>query len=555
VVQTLHAYVSPEEGRRDKIRLDFNENTHGFKGVCEGLSASYLTSYPEYSEFVAQLAELWGLLPSQILLTNGSDEALCVIASTFIEPNVDTAVISAPTFGMIPHYLALAQAKIQAVPVTEDLAFDVNGLTDALQSHPKLVMLPSPDNPTGAVLPLAVLSAWCEQFPETLFVLDEAYVEYDGASALPLLARFENLLITRTFSKAWGLAALRLGAVLGHPKHIEALGQVRSPFSVNTMAIQAASQLLPMAESVYAQAQSTMALKQQVLSQLDQRGQAYHAAAGNFFLLAMGLEAEAFCTFCKDRGVLIRNRSTVPGMWGLIRVSVGTSDEMTSFLACLDSFRAERAVIFDLDDTLVDTSQSYDAVIAQLVDTLSGKPLVSGELRQLRAQGGHNDDWDATVALLQRRGVVVSRESIESQGKALYLQKARDIETMWIAPESLAKLAQHRRLLVVTGRPRDEYEPVWADRLAPYFEAVYCQDDFEGALRKPAPDILLGAMARADIRGGLYIGNAVDDVAAAHASGLMAVSVTTTLSRDQLENAGTDYVLDRLDDIGKVLTR
>src|SRR5262249_14594228 len=145
---------------------------------------------------------------------------------------------------MIAHYLKLAQAKLVEITATKDLEFDIPAIEAALSEGAKLAIFASPDNPTGAVLPVETMVAWCRHFPDTLFVMDEAYVEFTDETALPFVQELENLVVTRTFSKAWGLAGLRLGVAIAHPQRIREMLCVRSPYSVNALSVKAATEVL-----------------------------------------------------------------------------------------------------------------------------------------------------------------------------------------------------------------------------------------------------------------------------------------------------------------------
>jgi histidinol-phosphate aminotransferase len=548
-VTTLPPYHAPSEGRASAIRLDFNEATTPVTATPIPLSPHALTLYPEYGELTQQLAQFYGLNPDQLLLTNGSDEALFLIPFTFISPG-DTVLISQPTFGMIPHYLGLCQAHTVPVPVVpQTLALDEAAWTQALIMHtPKLVVLPSPDNPTGATVTMATWVKWLAANPHTLFVLDQAYGEYDPDTqnaVLPLVAQHANLLITRTFSKAWGLAGLRLGVVLGQPQLIQWLAQVRSPFSVNQAAVQAVQQLLPLAPQVLAMAQATMQRKHQLITQLNQRGVVVHVAGGNFMLLHLGLDATLFCQFMAQRGILLRDRSMVTQLAGMVRLSVGTATECEAFLAALDHYQQTTVLMFDLDDTLVDTSQSFDTVVMELVETYTGQPLTRQALYALRAEGGFNDDWTAIAALVSRHGATPpSYSAIAAAGTRLYLQRAHQTEQLMLPMAQLHALKQRfKHVAIATGRYRQEYDAVWADRLASVMAAVVCVDDDPTTQPKPAPHTLQRAMALTGCTQGLYVGNAVDDMRAATAAGLVPVGVVKTLPAEALQAAGAAIVL------------
>lgn len=543
-VREIRAYAPPLEGRRGRVRLDFNENTAGTGWGTEGLPAEEVACYPEYGRFREELARELGLPAERLLVTNGTGEALHLIAFTFIEPGVDAALTSAPTFALIPHSLKLVGARLAEVPATADFRFDLDAIGRALDRGIKLAILASPDNPTGATVAPAQIRAWCEGYPETLFAIDEAYAEYGGASALPLARELQNLLVLRTFSKAWGMAGLRLGLVAGDPRLIELLLRVRAPYSVNCAAMRAATALLPRRAEVEAEAKRLAQRRPALLAAFAERGFATHAAGGNFFLVMAGLDAAPLAASLREDGVLVRDQSAKLGMRGIVRITVGTAGENRQLLEAVDLFRRRRAVIFDLDDTLVDTSRSYDAAVAELALRHAGEPLRPKELSALRQEGGFNDDWEAARELLRRRGVDVPLEELAEEGKTIYLPLARGQERLLVDAELLRRLARRLRLFVFTGRTRGEYEPIWGKELGPLFEAAYCKDDFAGCLPKPASDMLREIKRRAGIDGGYYVGNSVDDMRAAKAAGLSAIGVATTCPADLLAEAGADEVIE-----------
>lgn len=549
-IKALKAYSPPLEGRRKRIRLDFNENTVGFPEQYAQEPSTLYTCYPEYQAFLSQLSESWGIPEENLLLTNGSDEALFLSAFTFIEPAQDAALTMRPTFSLIPHYLRLVGSRLIETPYTADFQYNTSAIEQTLAAQPiKLAIFASPDNPTGATLSNEMLRHWCQAYPNTLFVIDEAYAEYADASALPLIQAFDNLIVTRTFSKAWGMAGLRLGAMLGSATLMDLLRRVRSPYSVNALAIQTAARLLPKMSSIQLEARETMARKAWVLDEVRQRGYSVVPGQANFFMMGIGLDAAGFCRFFEERGILLRNQSARPGLMGMVRVSIGAQAEMEQFLQVLDEVRQKRVLLFDMDDTLVDTSQSFDVTIERLVVAYTSQGLGSGELGALRAEGGFNDDWEATVELLRRRGVQKTYHEIAGEAQVLYLSLAAEVETWLAEPELLERLKQSSRLGVATGRCRVEYDPVWHERFEPLFEVVVCQDDDPGCAKKPSPELLRKALFIMGAESGLYVGNSVDDMRAAKAAGLTAVGITHTNTAETLLKAGADFVIASLDEL------
>lgn len=200
-----------------------------------------------------------------------------------------------------------------------------------------------------------------------------------------------------------------------------------------------------------------------------------------------------------------------------------------------------KAIFFDLDDTLVDTSESFDRVVCELVERYSGRSLEREALHGLRAGGGFNDDWDATVELLRLRGVAVERSAMASQGLELYLRYAHGCERLLVERPGLKRLGTVCPLFVVTGRVRAEYEPVWATRLDELFIEVVCRDDRD-LPPKPSPALVLDLMSRHGISSGYFVGNSVDDMRAGCGAGLVAVGVATNQTPEALIEAGATLV-------------
>jgi histidinol-phosphate aminotransferase len=235
--------------------------------------------------------------------------------------------------------------------------------------------------------------------------------------------------------------------------------------------------------------------------------------------------------------------------------AAGTSgiDERARLAAAAKRHGRNYGIIFDLDSTLVDVSQSYDLVDAMLVETHSGKPLSSQELNSLREEGGYNNDWLAIHELLKRRGVNLPYARICSEAMSLYVQIAPAAERLMIECKLLEVLRRTHPLFIVTGRSRAEYDPIWGERLDKYFEFVYCLGDVPRLREKPAPDYLLQVMADYRLSGAVYIGNAIDDMWAAREAGIDRIGLTSTHPAAILSSAGAHTVVDMTEHIFDVL--
>jgi histidinol-phosphate aminotransferase len=551
-VAVLEPYIPPLEGRRGRVRLDFNENTAPPEVFGGAVGSETVSVYPEYGPLIEKLEKFFRVEKGCVMPVAGSGEGLFLIAFTFIEPGRDKALTSKPTFALIPHTLRVVGSKLVEIGVTEGLDFDVAAIRKELDRGVKVAVFASPDNPTGARLSVKTMRTFAKKYPKTLFAVDEAYGEYAGESIIPLTRKYPNLLVLKTFSKAWGLAGLRIGVIIGNENLLREMRKVRSPYSVNAAAVHALAELLGRYGEIRKSAKSAVKRKKCLVAEVKFRGFKTHDGSGNFFLVAFGADSSALCNFARTRGVLVRDRSAMYRLSGFARITVGTAEENRRFIETLDAFNKERAVIFDLDDTLVDTSGSYDAAVMELVKRRSGKPFSRGALLALRAEGGYNNDWDAAAEALKRRGVKTNRKELGREGREIYFSLARKSEKSLIDFDLLKRLKNRARLFIWTGRKRDEYEPFWKSTLGRYFEKAYCSDDFRGVPPKPAPDQILRIMRKHGIKGGYYIGNSVDDMRAAVSAGLVAVGVTTTLAVETLASAGAALVLKNVNDLEKV---
>ena len=236
-------YEAPAEGRLGKIRLDFNENTAGCSPAVlralAKLTPQQLAMYPEYEKPTWRLARYFGARPSELLLTNGGDDALRVFFDTFVDPGT-TVLICEPTFPMYRYWGDIAGARIEALHYGPQFEFPLETVLAALRKKPRLLFLANPNNPTGTLVAHAELKKIIDAATHTAVILDEAYAEFAGATAIPWLRKYPHLFIARTFSKIAGLASLRLGAVLAQADSLALVRRAMPPFPVNLAALVAA---------------------------------------------------------------------------------------------------------------------------------------------------------------------------------------------------------------------------------------------------------------------------------------------------------------------------
>lgn len=337
-VEKMPVYQAPAEGRLQKLRLDFNENTVGCSPAVQRavskLSAAELAMYPEYQAPTRALAKFFRVRPAELLLTNGADDALRVIFDTFVDPG-DTVLLVEPTFGMYRFYATLAGAKIQSVHYDAEMRFPLEQLLAAIRRRPRLLVLANPNNPTGTLLDAAALQKIIAAAKKTLVVVDEAYNEFSGGSVLPRIARHGNLAVVRTFSKAAGLAGLRLGCLFAHRDVMARMLRVASPYPVNSAVLAAAVAAARDSRSIarYAgEVRLARAEFEEAMAQLQIRT---FPSVTNFLIADFGVDGKRLVRELERKKILLRDRSEDFGREGYVRITIGTREQMRRVAAAI----------------------------------------------------------------------------------------------------------------------------------------------------------------------------------------------------------------------------
>ncbi len=331
-------YEAPAEGRWGKIRLDFNENTTGCSDAAltalRGLSGKELAMYPEYQAPTKILARYFGVKSGELLLTNGGDDALRVFFDTFVEP-ASHILICEPTFPMYRYYAEIAGARVEALHYSREMEFPLAAVLKALRKKPRVFFLANPNNPTGTLVDKAAIEKILKAAPRTAVVLDEAYADFSGVTGVPWIRRHPNLFIAKTFSKAAGLAGLRLGAVIAQGESLALVRRALPPFPVNVAALAAGVAAVRERRTIECYIRETKRLREWFGAELKRRDVRMFSSAGNFLLADFGEGGPAFFRRLTRNGILIRERSKDLGP-GFARITIGTQKELQAFLRVLD---------------------------------------------------------------------------------------------------------------------------------------------------------------------------------------------------------------------------
>jgi histidinol-phosphate aminotransferase len=336
-IRNLHPY-KPPLANRTGLRLDFNESTIGCSprvlACLRSLDSELMARYPEREPVEHEVAQFLGLDPPQLVLTNGVDEAIHLLCSTYLDPG-DEALIVVPTFAMYSVFAQAEAARIVEVQAGDDFAFPAKALLAKITPRTRLIAVANPNNPTGATVARDVLIQIAQAAPQAALLVDEAYFEFYGETILDQTREIENLFVARTFSKAYGLAGLRIGILAGAPSQIEMVRRVASPYNVNAAALAVLPEALQDQEYVNRYAKQVQCNRDKLQNELSALGLRYWPSHANFVLVHIGPPHADFVRAFRDRGILVRDRNSDPGCEGCVRLTVGTDEPTATLIAAL----------------------------------------------------------------------------------------------------------------------------------------------------------------------------------------------------------------------------
>jgi histidinol-phosphate aminotransferase len=325
------------------MRLDFNENTVGcapavVRALRRALSPDRLATYPEYEEARARLAAFYRVKPEHLVLTNGTDDAIKVICETFVEPG-DVLLVPAPTFPVYQFFHQAAGGRTERVYYDENFRIPLEEVRKQLKDGVRWVAFANPNNPTGTCVPKRDLRVMLEAAPATAFVVDEAYYEYSGETVLPWVRKYPNLIVTRTFSKAFGLAALRLGCILTNRETAEAMRRGQNPFAANSLALVAALAAIENAAHVYRFAAEVRENRRKFCQWLEAQEIPYVPSKANFVLTQLGPNSSEIGKRLRAKNILVRDWNYDPRLRGFLRFTIGSTAQMRTLVRELTRLR------------------------------------------------------------------------------------------------------------------------------------------------------------------------------------------------------------------------
>jgi len=336
-VLEMPEYHPPLAGR-EVLRLDFNENTLApSPKVIERvrqITAEGLTKYPEREPVERKVAAHFGLQAEQVLLTNGVDEGIHLMCCAFLDEG-DEALIAPPTFFMYDVNISIMTRGLVKVQSDESLEFPFERFMAAITEKTKLIMVATPNNPTGAPVSREHLLAIAKAAPQAVLMVDEAYYHFHGESVMQDLADVPNLIVARTFSKAYGLANLRAGMLAGNAELLRYVRKVCSPYNINGVALDCLSVAIEDEAYLAWYVDQVKTGREQMMAGLAELGVPYFLSEANFVLMKIGPKHKELVAAMRSHGVLLRDRSADPGCDGYVRITIGVEDHVTRGLEAL----------------------------------------------------------------------------------------------------------------------------------------------------------------------------------------------------------------------------
>lgn len=564
-VQSAQGYEIPLYLEDYRLKLDINENVIGpSPKVIEALrniTEEDIKFYPAYGELVDKLAAHNGVKPCMVLPSNGADEAISYIFDTFVEHD-DTVLTVTPSFLMPKVYAKTLGCNYKEIPYTKKWAFPSDELIKNIDNKTKLIIITTPNNPTGEAIEEATLLKVLEAAKKSYVLIDETYVNYAERSFIDLIQKYPNVLIARSMSKDFALAGLRIGYLISREENISHVKKVIRPYCVNNLASIAATAALNDIEHLNNAVREIKQAREILYKGLKPYAEKIYKSDANFLLCDFRDKADFIYKKLLKSGIKVKHFGNTHNLENHLRISVPSIKD-TEFI--LETLKQRDLIIFDMDGVLADTSNSYSSAIQGVYEELSGKKLTEKDIQHARQRGGLNCDWDLTMYFLEQDGINIPFNEMIAKFQELYVGKDWNgyilNEKLMLSKQSIAALAQKYDLAVFTGRPRPEAEFFLRHHgIDKYFEPVITMDDVPKGRGKPDPWGVHEILRVIKPNKVYYLGDTVDDMYAARQAGVTGIGVLPPQERGEalrraLKAHGAAEILEQTEDIVGLMKR
>lgn len=529
---TIESYTIARYKNNYLFKLDMNENTLGCSPhvtrTLQALRPDTFSIYPTYGEIEEKIARFFNIDASKVVITNGGDAGINGIYYTYVDEN-DEVLYAVPTYVMYKLDAQRMRAKIVQVPYEQKWVYPTDQVIAAITDKTRLIVIPSPANPTGDVVSEEDICEIAQAAPHAMVLLDEAYWRFtkrENKSLYYLIDRLKNITIMHTFSKDYGLAGIRIGYLLSSPENITYIRKSMDPFAVNNIAVEAAKAALDDQVFVQNYVNKIAECRDYFSEAIKVIADEVYDSHANFILFHVGKNYEWYHSKLLKKKVKIRRYPNNPLMEGYIRLTLGTVDQMQMVL---NFFKNYDVIVFDIDGVLVDESVSYRKTIQATYEHFTGRLISLEEIQDLKNQGGFVDDWKLSKHLLDRAGLDVPLNNVIDKFQEIYFNDGKGLianEKLLIDPEKIKKLREIYKLAVFTGRPRPEAEFILKkEDIFDCFDVIVSADDVPVGQGKPDPYGLKKICNELNTWNILYIGDMPDDIMAAESTWLDSVGI------------------------------
>ena len=343
-IREMRPYGSPLCGPEIDLHLDLNESTTGCSprvlAKIRSLDAKLLAMYPDRRRGERLVADAVGVKTQELLLTNGADEAIDLLCRAYLDSE-DELIIIVPAFAMYEIFGEGAGARVVRVPAGPDFAFPVERVLESITPRTRMIVITNPNNPTGLAAERGDILRVLRAAPDAAVMVDEAYFDFYGQTLMDQIGKIPNLFVARTFSKAYGLAGMRLGVLAGAAEQMDVLRRVISPFNINAFAVECLKEALEDRQFVADYVHQVRTTREWLRKELEIMGLKCWPSHTNFLLTDFGDLREKVLSAMTANGIALRDR---PDCAGCIRISIGTQPEMERMLSVLKTIMAERPV-------------------------------------------------------------------------------------------------------------------------------------------------------------------------------------------------------------------
>lgn len=526
------------------------------------LDPESLRSYPSSGELTKCIAELHNVDPERVLVTAGADDAMLAAFRAVLAPDRNI-VVPIPTFVMVRRFAELTGAEVRSLE-WDGAQYPLERVRERVDQQTSVVPVVSPNNPTGATASEDTLLRLSEDLPETLILLDHAYVEFaDPQYNLTETAiQQDNVVVLRTFSKAWGLAGLRVGYAIGPEEVIRWMSMAKSPYAVSDLSLNLVRRRLELDRSdVDEFVASIRSERQELVSLLSELGARPQESQANFVLCTFD-DVEWVFDALSGLGIATRIFPTHDLLDGKLRVTC--PGEPSDFRRLKRAFRTilqPEAVLLDMDGVLADVSGSYRRTIQETASSY-GVNVTLEEISDAKMEGDANNDWELTKKLLERQGTSVPLEDVTERFEQIYHgtgdhEGLYREETLLVEEEWLADLSDRFDVGIVTGRPRKDAERfLEMSGTEQYIDEMICMDDVESV--KPDPEPVNTCLDRLDVEHAWFLGDTPDDMQAGRGAQVLPVGIVPPDEdlesvQEPLRKAGASRVIEQAEELTALL--